>query len=252
MLSLQNKTALITGASSGIGAETAKALAAQGVKLILMARRQTRLEALAAEIQTRFQTPVFLLEADVQDKEAIAASLHQIPKLFREIDILVNNAGLASGLDPVLNADLEDWDRMIDTNVKGLMYVTRSILPIMHARNSGHIINISSIAGHVAYPGASVYCATKSAVTAFTRALKMECAGQNIRITDIAPGLTETEFSEVRFKGDRERAKKVYENITPLSPADIADAILYALTRPAHVTLSEIVIVANEQKIQLC
>jgi 3-hydroxy acid dehydrogenase/malonic semialdehyde reductase len=251
MISLTHKTALITGASSGIGAATAKVLAAQGAGLVLMARRQDRLDALAAEIQAQFHTPVFTLTADVRDAEAISTALHSLPKAFRDIDILVNNAGLALGLDPIKNAKIEEWDAIIDTNLKGLLYTTRAILPLMLARNSGHIVNITSISAHIAYAGASVYCATKSAVQAFTRALKIECTGTPLRVTDIAPGLVETEFSEVRFHGDKARAKQVYENMTPLCAEDIADAILYAVTRPKHVNVSELVLVANDQKVHL-
>ena len=248
---LQAKTALITGASSGIGAAMAEKLAASGVKVILLARRIGRLDELAKKIQTQYQTPVFIAEGDVRHPEAITHILHSLPKLFREIDILVNSAGLAAGLDSIATADIADWEQMIDTNFKGLIYVTRAVLPLMQARGSGHIINVSSLAGHRAYPGGSVYCATKSAVTAFTRALKLECQGMNIRVTDIAPGMVETEFSEVRFKGDSEQAKKVYANLIPLSAEEVADAMHYALTRPAHVTISEMVIVANDQAIQL-
>ncbi len=248
---LQAKTALITGASSGIGAAIAEKLAASGVKVILVARRLDRLEALAQKIQDQYQTPVFIAEGDMRQSEAMPQILHSLPKLFREIDILVNSAGLAAGLDPIITADIEDWEQMIDTNFKGLVYVTRAVLPLMQARGSGHIINVSSLAGHRAYPGGSVYCATKAAVTSFTRALKLECQGLNIRVTDIAPGMVETEFSAVRFKGDAGLAKKVYANLIPLSAEDVADAMHYALTRPAHMTISEMVIVANDQAIQL-
>ncbi len=248
---LQAKTALITGASSGIGAAIAEKLAASGVKVILVARRMGRLDELAKKIQLQYQTPVFIAEADVRQAEAIPALLHSLPKVFRDVDILVNSAGLAAGLDPIHEADLADWDQMIDTNFKGLIYATRAILPLMQVRGSGHIINVSSLAGHRAYAGGSVYCATKAAVTSFTRALKLECQGQNIRVTDIAPGMVETEFSEVRFKGDAAQAKQVYANLIPLSADEVADAMHYALTRPAHVNISEMVIVANAQAIQL-
>ncbi len=248
---LQAKTALITGASSGIGAAMAEKLAASGVKVILVARRMGRLDELAKKIQAEYHTPVFVAEVDVRQAEAIPALLHGLPKLFREIDILVNSAGLAVGLDPICEANLADWDQMIDTNLKGLIYTTRAILPLMQARNSGHIINVSSLAGHRAYAGGSVYCATKAAVTSFTRALKLECQEKNIRITDIAPGMVETEFSQVRFKGDADKAQKVYANFTPLSAAEVADAMHYALTRPAHVNIAEMVIVAKDQAMQL-
>jgi 3-hydroxy acid dehydrogenase/malonic semialdehyde reductase len=251
LMMLQAKTALITGASSGIGAAVAEKLAAGGVKVVLVARRIDRLEALAKKLQTQYQASVFIAEADVRQAEAMPGVLHSLPKLFRDIDILVNSAGLAAGLDLVQDADLTDWDQMIDTNFKGLVYATRAVLPFMQARGVGHIVNVSSLAAHRTYPGGSVYCATKAAVQSFTRALKLECQGQNIRVTDIAPGMVETEFSEVRFKGDAERAKQVYADLVPLSAEEVADAVYYAVSRPAHVNISEIVIVANQQAIQL-
>jgi 3-hydroxy acid dehydrogenase / malonic semialdehyde reductase len=251
MSQLKNKIALVTGASSGIGAATAHALAREGAKLILTARRLDRLEALAATLKDKYQTPCFILELDVRDSEKIAHGLYQLPKAFQPIDILINNAGLAAGLDFIKDANLDDWEAMIDTNIKGLIYVTRAILPHMLAKNSGHIINISSIAAHYAYPGGSVYCGTKAFVKSFTRSLKQECINTGVKVTDIAPGAVETEFSEVRFKGDQEKAKKVYADLTPMKGEDISDAIIFALTRPSHVSVAEIIINALEQKVQL-
>lgn len=247
MVSLKDKVALITGASSGIGAATAHALARAGAKLILAARRIDRLEALAKELKDKYQSACFILELDVKNSEKVAEALYQIPKAFQPIDILINSAGLASGFDLTKDSDIEDWDVMIDTNFKGLIYVTRAILPQMLERNSGYIINISSTAGRHAYSKGSVYCATKAAVTTFSRALKQECIGTDVRITDIAPGMVETEFSEVRFKGDKDQAKKVYETFTPLSSDDIAEAIMFALTRPLHVNVVDMVITAKDQ-----
>lgn len=251
MIQLHNKTALVTGASSGIGKATAHALARAGAKLILAARRLERLEALAQELKDKYQVPCFILELDVRDSEKVATSLYQLPKAFQPIDILINNAGLAAGLDLVKEANIEDWEAMIDTNIKGLIYVTRAVLPQMLERNSGFIVNISSISGHHAYARGSVYCGTKAFVKSFSRSLKQECLGTNIRITDIAPGAVETEFSEVRFKGDKDKAKKTYEGMTPMTGDDIAEAIIFALSRPAHVNIAEIVINALAQKVQL-
>lgn len=251
MSTLNNKTALITGASSGIGAATAHALAREGAKLILAARRLERLEALAHELKDKYQASCFILELDVRDSETVAQSLYQLPKAFQKVDILINNAGLAAGLDLVKDANIDDWDAMIDTNIKGLIYVTRAVLPQMLEQDSGFIVNISSIAGHVAYPRGSVYCGTKAFVKSFSRGLKQECLGTKIRITDIAPGAVETEFSEVRFKGDKEKAKKTYDGLMPMSGDDIAEAVMFALTRPEHVNITEMVICARDQKVQL-
>lgn len=251
MNQLKDQVTLITGASSGIGAACAHTLAREGAKLILAARRMDRLTKLAQQLKDKYQTQCFVLELDVRDAEKIVQSLYQLPANFQNIDILINSAGLAAGMDNIKDADIEDWDAMIDTNFKGLAYMTRAILPKMLTRNSGYIINVSSVAGRHAYTQGSVYCATKAAVTTFSRALKQECLGSNIRITDIAPGLAETEFSEVRFKGDQEKAKKVYTNITPLSGEDIAEAILFALTRPLHVNIADMVINAKDQGRQL-
>ena len=249
--SLKGKTVFITGASSGIGKSIAEAFAAEGAKLILVARRMDRLEALATELKQRHNTSLFIAEMDVRDKEAMPTVLHSLPKKFREIDILVNNAGLALGLDKVQDGDVDDWETMIDTNMKGLMYVSRAILPLMLGRNAGHIINISSMAGHVTYSKGVVYCATKAAVRAFSHGLKLDCLDTPLRVSDIGPGLVETEFSLVRFKGDAERSKKVYTAIQPLTPEDVAEAVIFVANRPAHANVAEIVLVANQQAIQL-
>lgn len=251
MTKLTGKTVMITGASSGMGAASAEAFAKEGACLILLARRVDRLEVLAQKLKDQYKILVFIAELDVRDSEGITRVLHELPKAFRDIDVLVNNAGLAAGLDKVQDANVEDWDAMIDTNIKGLFYVTRAILPLMLARNSGHIINISSLAGHLVYAGAAVYCATKAAVKTFSRGLKLDCKGTPIRVTDIAPGAVETEFSMVRFKGDETRAKKVYEGYEAMEASDIADAVIYAATRPLHVNIAEMVITANEQALQL-
>ena len=251
MVELKNKVALVTGASSGIGAAAARALAQAGTKLILCARRLPRLESFAEALQQEFNATVFILELDVRDSDAVIQSLYQLPSAFQKIDILINSAGLAAGLDLVKDAELSDWEAMIDTNIKGLLYLTRAILPKMLAENQGHIVNISSLAGHRSYPKGVVYCATKAAVKSLSRGLKQECLGSNVRVTDIAPGSVATEFSAVRFKGDLTRAQKVYADLIPLSAADIADSIMFALTRPLHVNIVEMVINAKDQPIQL-
>lgn len=249
--SIRNKTVCITGASSGIGKAIAEAFAREGAKLILVARRLDRLETIAQDLKAQYQVPVFIAKLDVRDKEGMAEVLHSLPKLYRDLDILINNAGLALGLDKFQDADIEDWDTMIDTNLKGLLYASRAVLPLMLARGTGHIINISSISGHLVYQKAAVYCATKAAVRAVSRGIKLDCAGTPVRVSDIGPGLVETEFSLVRFKGDEEQAERVYQQYTPLSPADIAEAVIFAASRPAHANVAEMVLVANDQAIQL-
>lgn len=251
MSRLQDQVVLITGASSGIGEAAAKAFAKEGAKLILLARRLDRLEVLAQQLQQEYKTKVYIAMLDVREEEGITKVLYELPKGLREIDILINSAGLAAGLEKIQEADLNDWNAMIDTNVKGLMYVTRAVLPLMLARNKGHIINISSLAAHLVYSGASVYCASKAAVRAFSYGIKLDCKDTPIRVTDIGPGAVETEFSMIRFKGDVAKAKKVYEGYQAMEASDVADAILYAATRPANVNVAEIVITATEQAIQL-
>lgn len=248
---LHHKIAWVTGASSGIGKACAESLAEAGAKLILTARRRERLAELAEHLKARFGTECFIAQLDVRDAAAVSEVFQKLPPDFQSIDILVNNAGLAVGLDPIKDAKPDDWERMIDTNIKGLMYVTKAVMPEMLARGAGHIINIGSLAGHQAYAGGSVYCATKHAVKALSRAMKLEAAGTLVRVTQIDPGMVETEFSLVRFKGDTERAAKVYANLTALSAQDIADSVLYAATRPAHVNIAELTILATQQPMQL-
>jgi len=242
MTSLKNKIVFITGASAGIGEACAKLLAAQGAKLILTARRLDRLEALKKELKT----PVYIIQLNVSDAKAVEQAVNALPEDWKNIDILINNAGLASGLELLADAFVEQFDRMIDTNIKGLLYVTRAILPMMIENQTGHIVNLASIAGHVVYPKGIVYSATKHAVRAITNGLRQEVHGKNIRVTDISPGAVETEFSLVRF-GDAKRAAKVYEGYDPLTAGDIADAIIYALSRPQHVSINEIVITPTAQ-----
>lgn len=244
---LKDKTALITGASGGIGMACAERLAQEGCHLVLVARRATELSQLAARLKKQYWIEVHCVPLDVSDKKAVATQLITLPEPFQTIDILINNAGLALGLETLQNGDPDDWDTTIDVNVKGLLYVSRALLPAMVARNQGHIVNLGSIAGHVVYPYGNVYCATKHAVAALTQALRMDLFGTALRVTSIDPGMVETDFSMVRFKGDKERAKSVYEGFKPLSPDDIADAVLYALTCPPHVNISQVLIMPTAQ-----
>ncbi len=246
----QNKTILITGASSGIGQACAIALAKEGARLILSARRGEKLKTLAHELQKTYHNEIHTFTCDVRQQATVEKSLNELPTQFQTIDVLINNAGLAVGLEKMHEGILEDWDQMLDTNVKGLLHMTRKILPGMLERNAGHIINLGSTAGHRTYPGGSVYCATKYAVNALTKTLNQEVEGTKLRVTEIAPGMVETEFSLVRFKGNVDRAKKVYEQITPLTPEDIADAIVYAITRPPHVNIAQIILYSTDQPTQ--
>lgn len=247
MISLKDKIALVTGASSGIGAATARAFAAAGAKLILTARRQERLQQLAAELQEQFNTETLLLTFDVRVRESVISELSNLPLAWQGVDILVNNAGLSRGLSKLYEGSIDDWEEMIDANVKGLLYVTRTIVPGMVARGQGHVVNIGSIAGRAAYPGGNVYCASKAAVRTISEGLKQDLLGTPVRVTDIEPGLVETEFSIVRFHGDEQRANKVYENLTPLTAADVADVVLFVVTRPPHVNISELLLVPTDQ-----
>jgi 3-hydroxy acid dehydrogenase / malonic semialdehyde reductase len=243
MVSLQNQTVLITGASSGIGAACARAFAATGARLLLAARRLERLQHLAAELSC----PTHLLPLDVCDRPQVESTLAALPADWSAIDILVNNAGLSRGLDKLHEGNVQYWEEMIDTNVKGLLYVTRSLLPGMVDRQQGHVINIGSIAGHQAYPGGNVYCATKAAVKILSEGLKMDLLGTPIRVTSVDPGMVDTEFSQVRFPDDAERAKRVYQGMTPLSAEDVAEIVVFCATRPPHVNLSEVIVLATDQ-----
>lgn len=240
---MKNKIALITGATSGIGWATAERLAEAGAQLILCGRRTEKLEALAKAVGGNPQ----LLTFDVRDKEAVFQAVDSLPNALKSIDLLVNNAGNAHGLDPVQTASLEDWDAMIDGNVKGLMYVTKAVLPHMVAAKKGQIINLGSIAGKEVYPNGSVYCSSKAAVDFFTRGLRIDLNPLGIRVGAIHPGLVETEFSEVRFKGDQTRAKNVYEGIEALTAEEVADTIFYMAQVPEKVTIADLVILPTRQ-----
>ena len=244
---MKNKIVLITGASSGIGEACAKTFAKHGAKLLLCARRHDRLEKLAAELEEQYKTSTHTFKLDVRDYESVTKKFASLPKEWQEIDLLINNAGLAAGRDKFQDASFADWETMIDTNIKGLLYVTRAVLPYMLKRNAGHIINIGSIAGHEVYPSGNVYCATKAGVRALTRGLMMDLVDTNIRVSTIDPGMVKTEFSDVRFKGNKDLAEGVYAGITPLAAEDIADALYYCASRPAHVNILEIVMTPTAQ-----
>ena len=244
-ISLKDRIVFITGASSGIGEATAKAFAAEGAKLILTARRKDRLDKLAAALGA----PCLTLKLDVTDRKAVEAAVNGLPTEWQAIDVLVNNAGLAKGAGKYQDYSLDDVDEMIDANIKGVMYCTRLIMPGMIKRNRGHIINMGSVAGHYAYQNGTVYCATKAAVKSMTEALKQDLLGTPVRVTSIDPGLVETEFSVVRFEGDVERAKKVYEGVKPMSGDDIAEMIVFAATRPEHININFMVIMSVYQSL---
>ena len=242
-----SKIALITGATSGIGAASSHLLAASGFDLILTGRRNKRLVELEHELASKYKTKCLLLCFDVTKPEQVQSSLESLTENWKAVDVLINNAGLAVGMDTVDNGEIEDWERMIDTNVKGLLYVTRTVTPWMKKRKSGHIINISSLAGKEAYPMGGVYCGTKHAVQAISHAMRIELLPFGIKVGTVAPGMVDTEFSNVRFKGDDTRAKSVYNGLTPLSPFDVAETILFMITRPAHVNIDDVLIMPTAQ-----
>jgi len=236
---LKGKTAIVTGATAGIGYKTADLLAEQGVNLILTGRRANLLQEIKKEFEVGYSVNVQIASFDVQDPKACEDF---VESLSGAVDILVNNAGLAKGTDPVFDADLDDWNTMIDTNVKGLLYLSRLIIPQMKERNTGHIINIGSTAGHESYAGGVVYSATKHAVKAITESTKKDLHGTNVRVSMVSPGLVETEFSEVRFDGDKKKAASVYKGIDPLVAQDIAEIIVFVANRPAHVNIMDTII----------
>ncbi len=237
------KTVLITGASSGFGKEAAKTLSQKGYKLILTSRRRERLEELAASLET----PVHIAAFDVQNRQAVKDFYANLPEEFQEIDILINNAGLGIGVEPIEQCSLDDWDTMVATNISGLLYMTHGVSAQMKKRGSGMIINLGSVAGICPYPGGNTYGATKAFVKQFSRNLRLDFHGTGVRVTTIAPGAAETEFSDVRFKGDVDKAKKVYENMDPLTAEDIAETILWVIERPLHVNIDNIDIMPTAQ-----
>ena len=243
------RTVLITGASSGIGAACAEVLAKEGgYRLLLCARRAERLEELKNKLIQEIEgVQVYTFVLDVRDSEAVFTAIKNLPDAWNNIDVLINNAGLSQGLEGVQDGDLGDWDRMIDTNVKGLLYVTKAVTPLLKASANAHIINLGSIAGKEVYPNGNVYCATKHAVDALNKAMRIDLLPFGIKVTAINPGMVETEFSEVRFKGDKERAKNVYNGLVPLSGQDIAETISFVLSRPAHVNINDLLIMPTAQ-----
>ena len=242
-----NKTVLITGASSGIGAGCAYKFASQGARLILNARSTDKLESLAQELKDKYNTECFVMPFDVCNRNAASAALEALPDEWKSIDILINNAGLAIGTDKEHEGNIEEWDTVIDTNIKALLSMTRLVVPGMVERGCGHIINIGSIAGDAAYPGGSVYCATKAAVKALSDGLRIDLVDTPLRVTNIKPGLVETNFSVVRFRGDKERADNVYKGIQPLTGDDIAEVAYFAASAPEHMQVAEILVMPTNQ-----
>lgn len=241
------KTVLITGATSGIGEATASLLASKGYRLILTGRRQEKLEKMGALLKKQFNAEVISIHFDVRNRASVDAAIDSLKDPFTTIDVLINNAGLAAGLDPVHLASYEDWEEMIDTNIKGVLYMTRKVAPGMIERKSGHIVNISSIAGKETYQNGSVYCATKHAVQSLTKAMRLDFLKYGIKVSSVCPGAVHTEFSLVRFKGDKSLADKVYEGITPLDAADVAETILFVITRPPHVNIDDVLLMPTDQ-----
>ena len=244
---LHDKIVLITGASAGIGRACAEAFAGEGARLILAARRVDRLQELAAELERQHGTATRLLAMDVRDRPTVTDTIGSLPSTWAEVDILVNNAGLSRGLEKVQEGLTSDWEEMIDTNVKGLLWVTRAVLPGMVARDRGHVINIGSISGHQVYAGGGVYCATKYAVAALGQGLRIDLLGTRVRCSTVDPGMVETEFSLVRFGGDHERADTVYQQFPPLQAVDVAETVLFCATRPPHVNVQEVIVMPQDQ-----
>lgn len=238
---------LITGATSGIGEACAYAFAEVGARLVLCARSEAGLSRVREELVSKHSVSVHTGVVDVRDRGAVVAFIETLPRPFADVSILINNAGLARELDKVEEGDPADWDEMIDTNVKGLLNVTRALLPRITKRGEGHIIMIGSTAGHITYPGGGVYCATKHAVGAIARTLKKELHGTRVKVTSVDPGAVKTNFSLVRFKGDQERADAVYKDMEPLTPSDVAQAVLFCATRPSHVNINELILTATDQ-----
>lgn len=247
MTSLKGKIVFVTCASAGIGESCAEAFAAQGSNLLLCARRVERVEALAGRLERKYAVRTHTGHLDVRDRASVDAFVAGLPGEWKAVDILINNAGLARGFAKVHEGDIQDWEEMIDTNVKGLLYVTRAVLPAMVTRGSGHVINLGSIAGHQVYPNGAVYCASKYAVRALNEGLKMDLLGTGVRVCSVSPGLVQTEFSEVRFRGNKQRAAQTYANTRPLKAEDIAEIAVFCAMRPAHVDISEVIVMPTDQ-----
>jgi NADP-dependent 3-hydroxy acid dehydrogenase YdfG len=246
-MTLKGKIVFVTGASSGIGAATALAFAAEGARLLLAARRVEKLAAVAAEALRRGAESVHTIHLDVRHRKAVEEAFAALPAEWVAVDILINNAGLSRGLEKLYQGSIEDWEEMLDTNVKGLLYVTRAVVPGMVERQRGHVINLGSTAGELTYPGGAVYCASKAAERAINDGLRQDLLGTPVRVTTVDPGMVETEFSIVRFHGDTERASNVYKGVQPLTPEDVADAIVWAACRPAHVNIARVVLTPVQQ-----
>jgi NADP-dependent 3-hydroxy acid dehydrogenase YdfG len=246
-MKLKGKIVLVTGASSGIGAATALAFAAEGARLLLAARREDKLAKVAAAVTERGAEAVHTISLDVRDRKAVQKAIDALPAEWAAIDILVNNAGLSRGLEKLYQGKTEDWEEMIDTNVKGLLYVTRAVVPGMVERSRGHVINLGSTAGELTYPGGAVYCATKAAERAINDGLRQDVLGTPIRVTTVDPGMVMTDFSLVRFHGDQERAASVYKNIQPLNAEDVAEVIVWAASRPEHVNIARVLLTPVQQ-----
>lgn len=246
-MSLKGKIVFITGASSGIGAATALAFAAEGARLLLAARRAGKLAEVASAALAKGAPAVHSIDLDVRDHRAVQNAIDGLPPEWAEIEILVNNAGLSRGLDKLYMGHIQDWEEMIDTNVKGLLYVTRAVVPGMVVRGRGHVINLGSTAGEMTYPNGAVYCATKAAERSINDGLRQDVLGTPVRVTTVDPGMVETDFSVVRFRGDHERAAKVYKGIAPLTGDDVAEAIVWAASRPAHVNIARILLTPVQQ-----
>jgi 3-hydroxy acid dehydrogenase / malonic semialdehyde reductase len=244
---LDNKIVLVTGASSGIGKSCAENFAREGAKLILTARREERLKDLSGYLKKQFGTLSVSLTFDIRKYKQVETAFNSLPEEWKNVDILINNAGLARGFSKIYDADIEHWEEMIDTNVKGLLYITRLVSPFMVKRETGHIINIGSTAGHEVYVNGNVYCATKFAVKALSQSIRLDVLDKNIKVTSVDPGMVVTEFASVRFSGDQEKANNVYKGLTPLSAEDVAQAVLFAATRPPHVNINEILITPSAQ-----
>ena len=246
-MSLKGKIVFVTGASAGIGAATALAFAAEGARLLLAARRASKLAQVASDALARGAESVHSIDLDVRDHRAVQNAIDNLPEAWAAIDVLVNNAGLSRGLEKLYMGRIEDWEEMIDTNVKGLLYVTRAVVPGMVVRGRGHVINLGSTAGELTYPGGAVYCASKAAERSINDGLRQDLLGTPVRVTSVDPGMVESEFSLVRFHGDKDRAAKVYKNIKPLSPADVAETIVWVASRPAHVNIARVLLTPVQQ-----
>jgi len=242
-----SRKAVITGATAGIGRAAALKLAENGYDVIITGRRSERLESVKEAIEKNYSAQAYILSFDIRDKHEVFNAIDNLPDEWKDIQILVNNAGLAVGLNHIQEGEIDDWERMIDTNVKGLLYITRKIAPMMTEKGDGHILNVGSIAGHEVYEKGNVYCATKHAVEALSKAMRIDMLKDKIKVTNISPGMVETEFSLVRFKGDEEKAEKAYKGFTPLTGDDVAEVILFAVNQPKHVNLNNIEITATDQ-----